>query len=321
MIRLCMLARDEADRIADVAAACAGMFDDYVVLVDARTTDDTEAAIERELGDEGRIVPFKFRDFADARNQLFHHARPGLKPTDYMLLADPDSPPRGQLPAELGAEVYDCEWRSGDFTYRLPILVRADVPARYEGACHELMVGWQSGYAPLPDVWVDVQPKAASPGRLAEYLTLLEPEADTNPRSAFYLARTLADLGRPLEAWGAYLKRAQMIGWVEETYLSLLTAGILVQPYDLAIARSLLERARAYRPERLEGWYHLARLANLEHRHGDAAELAIAGLRMPRSTDRLFVDRQAERDGLQAQLALALGELAASASAATLTPL
>lgn len=316
-VRLCMLARDEAHRIAGVGEACGDLVDDYVVLLDHRTEDDTARAVERELGEGGRIIPFRFRDFARARNDLFHHARKGLGAGDYLLLADPDSPPRGELPAELTADVYDCEWRSGSFTNRLPILVRADLPLRYEGACHELLVGDFAGYTPAPELWVDVAEKPDNPERHAAYLDLLAGDRDS-PRSAFYYARTLEDLHRDPEAVAAYLQRAQMLGWEEETWFCLYRAGVLMRPYDLDTARRLLERARAYRPSRLEAVAELARIANEERRHADAIELSLAGLGLPRSTDRLLVNRHAERDALQAALALGLGELAAAASAATL---
>lgn len=318
MIRLCMLARDEADAIAGVAEACGDLVDDYCVLLDHRSTDETDAAIVRELGEWGRVIPFRFRDFADARNQLFQHARQGLGAGDYLLLADPDSPPRGDLPAELAADVYECEWEQGGVSWRLPILVRATLEASYVGACHELL--HHSGTLEHADrMYVNVAGKPPSPERWQTYAELLERDAATNPRSAFYLARTLTDLGRPLEAAGWYLLRAQMLGWVEETYLSLLNAGELLKPYDAESGRGLLERARRYRPERLEAVHALAVLANQQRRHGEAVELATAGLLMPRSSDRLLVNRWAEREGLQAQLALALGELAAAASTVTLT--
>lgn len=321
IVRLCMLARDEAHRIADVAEACGDLVDDYVVLLDHRTEDDTDEAIVRELGENGRVIPFRFRDFAQARNQLFEHARQGLGAGDYLLLADPDSPPRGELPRELSADVYDCEWANGQTTHRLPILVRADLPLRYEGACHELLTGWDTGYAPLDSLWVDVKPREpGSASRTEAYLELLERDAATSPRAAFYLARTLEEAGRHPEAIAAYLLRSQMIGWAEETFLCLYRAGVLMRPYDLAIARGLLERAYRYRPTRLEPVAELARLANDERRHADAVELALDGLRMPRSDDRLFVNRYLERDALQAELMRAVAGLTDAVSTVTLNP-
>lgn len=314
-----MLARDEAHRMADVAEACGDLVDDYCVLVDHRTEDDTHGAIARELGDAGRVIPFEFVDFAQARNALFAAARAGLGAGDYLLLADPDSPPRGRLPADLSADVYDCEWRNGEQTYRLPILVRADLDVRYEGACHELLVGWDTGYTLLEDAWVDVLPREGGEDRTARYVELLSADADTNARSAFYLARALEDGDRAPEAICAYLKRAQMLGWDEETFYCLYRAGVLMRPYDRATERALLERARVYRPGRLEPVAELARLANDEHRSADALELCLAGLRSPRSSDRLFVNRNLERGGLQAELMRAVAGLTAAVSTVTLS--
>jgi tetratricopeptide (TPR) repeat protein len=315
-----MLARDEAHRIAGVAEACGDLVDDYCVLVDDRSEDDTPMAIFRELGSTGKVLQFRFEDFAQARNELFEAAREGLGAGDYLLLADPDSPPRGTLPAQLGADVYDCEWRNGETTYRLPILVRADLPLRYEGACHEYLTGADiAAYTAIDTLWVDVTPRPPGGADRCElYLELLGRDAATNPRSAFYLARTLEDAGRAAEAIGAYLLRAQMLGWDEETFFCLYRAGVCMRPFDLEQARHLLERARRYRPARLEPIAELARLANDEHRYADAVELCLEGLRLPRSDDRLFVNRYLERSGLGAELQRGVGGLAAAVAAVTL---
>lgn len=318
-VRLCMLARDEAHRMADVAAACGDLVDDYVVLVDDRTEDDTPTAVWRELGSAGEVRQFRFENFAQARNELFEAAREGLGAGDYLLLADPDSPPRGELPAELSADVYDCEWRNGETTYRLPILVRADLPLRYEGACHEYLTGNVGAYTPIDTLWVDVTPRPPGGADRCElYLELLGRDAATNPRSAFYLARTLEDAGRHGEAIAAYLRRAQMLGWDEETFFCLYRAGVCMRAFDRATERSLLERARAYRPSRIEPVAELARLANDEHRYADAVELCLEGLRLPRSSDRLFVNRYLERAAIAAELTRAVAGLTAAVSAVTL---
>jgi hypothetical protein len=308
-VRLAMLARDEEANIADVAEAVGDLVDDYVVLVDHRSSDDTEGAIERELGTAGRIVQFRFRDFADARNQLFHHARPGA---DYLLLVDPDSPPRGALPADLGAAAaWSCTWRDGALDWHLPILVRADADCRYEGAVHELLVGVSPVWT--PSLKVEVKPKPERPERAAEFVEMLRPGAERGePRDTFYLARTLKGMGRVGEAIEWYLRRAQMgdAGWVEETFLCLLDAGQLLIQLDVELARSLLERASEYRPGRLEPLYWLAWIANWEGNAKLAQEIALVGATSPLSTDALFVNRWMERHGMVEQLNAAQKTLA-----------
>jgi hypothetical protein len=301
-----MLARDEADQIAGVAAAVGELVDDYVVLVDERTTDGTVAAIGRELDLPGRTLPFRFDNFAQARNELFAAARPGLSASDYLLLVDPDSPPRGRLPRELtSSPSWSCTWRQAANEWHLPILVGAGVDCHYEGACHELLIGVSPTWT--PELMVDVEPRPGKASRGEQYVELLRPGAELGePRAAFYLARTLHDLGRAGEAIEWYLRRAQIgAGWAEETFMCLLSAGALLLPLDVELAAVLLKRARAYRPTRAEPLYHLAWLANWRGDHDEAAELAADGLLMAPSTDALFVNRWCESQGLVDELTAA----------------
>jgi tetratricopeptide (TPR) repeat protein len=320
-VRLCMLARDEAHRIADVADAVGQLVDDAVVLIDDRTLDDTAGAVELELP-RARVQPFRFVDFAQARNELFAAARQGLGAGDYLLLVDPDSPPRGRLPGDLtSSPSWSCTWHSGSFDYHLPILVEATVDCRYEGACHELLVGVSPRWTPELDVVVEPKPDGVDRSEL--YAELLRPGAEAgDPRAAFYLARTLRDQGRVGEAIEWYLRRAQLgHGWIEETFICLLDAGVLLLALDVELAQTLLERARAFRPGRLEPAYHLAWLANWRGDHELAAELAAAALRQGPSSDALFVNRWAETHGLVDELNRAIAGGADQAAAiATLIP-
>lgn len=300
-VRLAMLARDEADRMAGVAEACGHLVDDYCVLVDDRSRDGTPEAVWRALGSRGRCEGFVFEDFAQARNALFAAAREGLGVGDYLLLVDPDSPPHGEMP-ELGAPLYDCTWRSGPYEWRLPILVAADLACEYVGACHESLAA-ACATLPAPGLTVDVLAKAFTPERQESYVELLSRDAATNPRSAFYLAQALRELGRTGAAIEAYLRRAQMgHGWVEETFMAVYEAGCLMLPLDVELARCLLERASRFRPTRIEPLVQLAWLANAEQRHDDATDLALAALALPPSDDSLFVNRHLERDGAAIEL-------------------
>lgn len=307
-----MLARDEAERLPAAARLLADLYDDWVLLIDDRTTDDTELVARASLEGPGRVERFEFRDFASARNRLFAAARPGA---DYLLLADPDSPPSGTLPEPLDAASYSCSWWNGVDEWHLPILVRADAACRYEGAVHELLVGVSPVWT--PDLRVEVKPKPARPERAAEFIELLRPAAERGePRAAFYLARTLKDAGRRGEAIEWYLRRAQMgdAGWVEETFICLLDAGVLLLPLDVELARTLLRRAHKYRPSRIEPLYHLAWLSNWEGCAECAARIALQGVQTPRSTDALFVNRWAERHGLVEELNKARAALGAEPS-------
>lgn len=305
-----MLARDEADRMAGVAAACEGLYEDWVILLDDRSTDETEAAARSALAGDGLVVEHTFRDFAQARNLLFDVARDGLAEEDFILLVDPDSPPTGTLPG-LIHDWYECAWRSGQLEWRLPILVRASLAARYVGAAHEVLVvdGPHENAALAEELSVLVAPKETSEARLETYLDLLLPDATTNPRSAYYLARTYRDLGRKGEALEAFLRCVQMPQWDEQVYCALLEAGSIASELDWEYAAILFERAHALRPLRADGLYWIAWTAN---RRGDPERAAAAcaqALQLPPSSDRLFVNRWAEREGILLELALTITTL------------
>lgn len=305
-VRLAMLARDEAHRMPEVADALFGLIDDYVVLIDDRTIDDTAAAVVMALGETGSVQRFTFEDFSQARNLLLEKARIGLDPEeDFILLADPDSPPSGVLPG-LVRDWYAATWRQGQVEWQMPVLIRAGLECSYEGAAHEILRIPPAATSAPSELVATVKPKAFSLERAELYLELLLPDATDNPRSAFYLARTYADLHRTGEAIEAYLRCAQMMQPHEQAYLCCLNVGILLMPLDVELARVMLERARSKRPARVETLYHLAWLANACGDPAKAAGYCAEAVQMPPSSDGLFVNRWAEREGILFELGKAL---------------
>lgn len=318
-VRLAMLARDEADCMLDIRDSARGLYDDWIVLVDDRTEDATEDAAYSTLEGPGQTVRFAFEDFSQARNLLLERARVGLDPKeDFILLCDPDSPPTGVLPG-LVHDWYAAPWRMGQVEWRMPVLLRAGLECHYEGAAHELLVidaAATSGIA--GGMLVTVHPKPLSQERNELYLELLIPEATTNARAAFYLARTYADLQRRGEAIEAYLHCAQMMQPAEQAYLAVLGAGQQLAPLDVELARVLWERAREMRPHRGETLYHLAWLANQVRDPQKAAAYCAEAVQLPPCPDGLFVNRWAEREGVLLELGRALERLRAD-DAPTLT--
>jgi tetratricopeptide (TPR) repeat protein len=294
-VRLAMLARDEADCMLEIRDAARGLYDDWIVLVDDRTTDATQEAAATTLEGSGRSERFTFQDFSQARNLLLEKARVGLDPKeDFILLCDPDSPPSGTLPG-LIHDWYAATWRMGQVEWRIPTLLRAGLECHYEGAAHELLhVTQEDATSGVSEIVVVVTPKPFSQERNELYLELLLPDAPTDARAAFYLARTYADLQRRGEAIEAFLHCAQMMQPAEQAYLAVLGAGQQLAPLDVDLARVLWERARAMRPHRGETLYHLAWLAN---QMGDAAKAAAycaEAVQLAPCADGLFVNRWAD---------------------------
>lgn len=304
MIRLAMICRDEAERLPAMAERLEPLaLDSVCLLVDDRTTDATHsvaAALWGQLPGGVRSADFTFEDFSQARNELLMDASEDLAPSDYLLLLDPDSLPDGDLPEELTAPAYSCPWRWHGEEWRRTILLRGDTPALYEGLVHECLIV-QGPEVHLASCWVDAV-VTGGVERLEGFVPLLERDAATSPRSAFYLAQTYQDLGRRDEALCWYLRRAAMAqGWWEETFLATYLAGNLVETLDWEWAEKLWRRAAAMAPRRVEPWYQLARAANARGDHSEALAHATVGLRIGTSTDTLRVNRWIETEGLPAE--------------------
>lgn len=308
-VRLAMLARDEEDAIPGVAEACRGLYDDWILLVDDRDSGLSELAAHTHLEGLGQSVPFRFEDFSQARNRLFEEARKGLGDQDFLLLVDPDSPPTGVLPGLLH-DWYECTWRHGSSEWRLPILVRATLDCHYEGKAHEYLVVPEGNFAAYADqMAVLVLEKPFNVERAEAYLELLLPDAPTDARAAFYLARTYRDLGRIGEAVEAYLRCAAMPQWDEQVFCAILDAGVLLSRLDVDLGRVLLERAHSMRPLRGDALYWIAWLANRMSDPERAASACAEAIQLPPSSDRLFVNRWAEREGILLELGVAIAAL------------
>jgi tetratricopeptide (TPR) repeat protein len=302
MIYLTLLCRDEAERLPALAERLDPLeLGGVIVMYDDRTVDDTFDVAER-LWPTAVIEPVTFEDFSQARNALLDFARCHVRPDDYLLMLDPDSLPDGTLPPdeELTADAYTCEWRWAGEAWPRIILLRAGATAAWREPVHEYLDA-AGLVVDLPGVWVDAV-VTASAERLAWIEDVLRRDAAANPRSAFYLAQTLADLGRRDEALCWYLRRAAMgHGWAEETYLATYTAGVLMESFDWHFATTLWQRCIEMRPGRVEPWWQLARAANQRGDHSEALSHASAALRLPPSTDTLRVNRWIETVGAAEQ--------------------
>lgn len=302
-IRLAMIARDEAARLPAVAERVGDLIDSACILLDERTIDDTAAVADSVFDCPLAVEPFAFGDFAQARNLLLERARETPTPMSddaYLLLLDPDSLPDGDLPADLDLDAYTCTWRWMGETWARAILLRAGASAHYEGAVHEVLaIHGSVGHA--PGVIVDAV-VTAGPERLEWTEKVLRRDAATSPRSAFYLAQTLNDLGRLDEAFGWYMRRAAMgHGWDEETFLATYLAGCNIERLDWKFACELWRRAMTIRPGRSEPLWQLARSANNRGDHNEALSWASLGLRLGPSSDALRVNRWVEQTGLDAE--------------------
>ncbi|WP_405585358.1 glycosyltransferase [Streptomyces sp. NBC_01190] len=300
-ICLCMIVKNEAEVIERCLASVAGLVDTWVIS-DTGSTDGTQELIRTALaGVPGELHEEPWVNFGHNRTSNIRRAR---GKADYLLLLDADLVVRQEddLPP-LTADTYMLR-HEGSVSYRIKRLVRGDVAWRYEGVTHEYLTCDQDlGEVNLDALVIQDFADGGSRGdkfeRDAQLLTAELQRDPGNPRTVFYLAQTLRDVGRTEEAIALYDRRAHMGGWVEEVYYALLQVGVLkAETGDWPGAMDTLSQAWEVRPQRLEACYELvSRLRGLG-RHHAAHALVVAALDREEPDDLLFIQPWVYRWGL-----------------------
>ncbi|MFC0850145.1 glycosyltransferase [Streptomyces noboritoensis] len=317
-ICLCMIVKNEARVIERCLASVRDLIDTWVIS-DTGSTDGTQDLIRAALdGVPGELREEPWVNFGHNRTLNISHAR---NKADYLLLLDADLVIRqdGPLP-DLTADAYMLR-HEGDTSYRIKRLVRADFAWYYEGVTHEyLTCDRATGQENLDALTIlDFADGGSRHDKFERDARLLGAELDRDPenhRTVFYLAQTMRDMGRTDEAIALYQRRAEMGGWVEEVYYSLLQVGVLrAESGDWPSAMDALVRAWEVRPERLEACYELASRLRTMGRHQSAHAIAGAGLDRAAPEDLLFTQPWVYRWGLLFEFSITAywtGDFAAS---------
>ncbi|WP_377324665.1 glycosyltransferase [Pimelobacter simplex] len=302
--RLCltMIVRDEAAIIERCLAAAAPWIDAYAIH-DTGSTDGTVEIIRsffERHGVPGQVTHGRFDDFAQARNDSLAAAREtaAAYDVDHLLLCDADM----ELVVEdagfregLAADAYLVDQQDGVLRYANVRLVRAGLPARYEGVTHEYLDLGATDREPLRGIWFRDHAEGSSRQvKFERDLALLDRGLAAEPGNArylFYRAQTLRDLGRDREALSAYQHRASLGGWDEEVWYSLLQAAVLRERLDPGDPDVLTAYLTAYenRPGRAETLVELARHLREHGRHELAHVFATRAVELPSTDDILFV--------------------------------
>jgi glycosyltransferase involved in cell wall biosynthesis len=294
-ICLCMIVRDEAAVIQRCLDSVHGLIDTWVIC-DTGSTDNTRQLIQAALHDlPGELHERPWVDFGHNRSELMALA---AGKADYLLLVDADmtvSFERSRL-GSLGADSYMLR-HQGDPEYRVKRLVRGDRRWWFVGPTHEFIT--TEGDDEEHDLDAIVIHHHGDGGTQSEKferdLRLLSAEHERNPkdpRTAFYLAQTLRDVGRIEEAIDVYRRRANMDGWDEETFYAMYQVGVLSARaglHDQAVTALL--GAWNHRPHRIEPLYELAWMFRERAVHHAAYLVAKRGVDAPIPSDRLFVHR------------------------------
>jgi glycosyltransferase involved in cell wall biosynthesis len=294
MIALVLMVKDEAPRLPRLLDSVKGLID-CVIALDTGSSDGTLELLEK-IG--AHIKRSMFRDFGKSRSELMKFA---CGKADWLLLLDADMTvravvprPREDLEKRLDPNVPAYFLQMGDgMIYWVPRLVRGDRAWKFEGATHERLVGVERENAiKLPGLVVehhfDGSSRRTKFERDLELLLLEHEEHPDNPRTVFYLANTLRDLGERAEALLYYLKRIEMGGWKEEVFVANLEAARIMREPSEFVATWLR------RPWRAEPLADLARLyrSRGQTAKAEAVDRVRADIPVPEG-DILFVELSA----------------------------
>jgi glycosyltransferase involved in cell wall biosynthesis len=229
-VGLVMIVKNEVAILPRLADSVRDHIDHWTV-VDTGSTDltiDTVYAVF--AGIPGTVIQHEFDGFGPTRNVALREAE---QHTDWMLCLDADETFHGRIQVNDGIDIIEAEQHNGPLRFWLPRLLKSGRGWESRGRSHEYY--WSPiGSATWPvrtDAFYiehhgDGHDRPNKFHRDADLLLKDWAEDNTNPRTAFYLARTYDDMGEPAEAVGWYRQRINMGGWDEETFYAKFRLGV-----------------------------------------------------------------------------------------------
>lgn len=269
-IGLVMIVRDEEAALPATLAAVKPLISSWTV-VDTGSEDRTRDVVREHLdGIPGRFVQRAWEGFAASRNAALDLARGSA---DYHLMLDADLiVEHDGRELELTADAYLIQL-AGDFRMSLPLLTRDGLDARYAGAAHAYLdLPPTARVERLPQLRIR-ETRSSSPraDKIQTDAALLE--AEISPRTVFYLAQSLRDLGHLREAADMYRFRVRLSSASpQDVFWACYQEGVLrFELGGLAAATPILLEAWQRRPSRAEPLWKLAR----EHRLAGQPHVAL----------------------------------------------
>lgn len=316
-ICLVMIVRDEEDTIEKCIKSVA-KYISYWVIVDTGSVDKTKEKIHEvmgELGIPGELHESEWVDFAHNRTE---NMRLSQGKGDWRLLMDADDEfvsvvdnPFESLSDEHNGYHVDIEY--GSINFKRMHLFKSDAEWEYEGKRHNYPVlkngeNAKVGLIEGCSIRTSASPEKRAKSSEAKYsndakILLAEHKKDpNNARTVFYLAQSYRDANKLRAAINWYKKRAEMGGWNEEVYYSLLQVAELSARLGVDEDKIIDMYLKAWetRPSRLEACYMLMRLLGKQERHFLAFTYGMMGYNMmlqhdAGTKDLLFVHRDVHK--------------------------
>ena len=304
---LILMVRNEERILKRCMESVAGFVDAYCIC-DTGSTDKTcEIATEFLKTHDGCLTQVPWQNFGYNRTASFANAQSYLKKTGwdlkdtYGLLLDADmmfAP--GSLktyPLEhVGYTIVQC---AGSMEYPNTRLVRMDHLWECKGVTHEY---WDAHCEHIPKAICsinDFNDGGCKSDKFQRDALLLEKgviDEPTNVRYMFYLAQTYHSTGRWKDSIAMYKRRIHAGGWFEEIWYShYMIAKCHRELGNIPKFEEWMLRAHAYRKERAESLYELARYFRETGQQYKAYQNVIMGQRIPLSTDSLFIETDVYR--------------------------
>ena len=311
-----MIVKDENDRIIRCLQSAAPYIKAYSILDTGSTdgTTDTIRAFFDDKGIKGHVHFGEFRNFSQARNEAFLHARDdngqdGAAWCQFALLMDADmefvvDDIHELLNLNALGLSYDMMQKAGPTSYANRRLLNMEwgKPNPYVGVTHEYLDVQSAGMIKGAR-FVDHADGANRPNKFIRDIALLEQglkDEPVNARYMYYLANSYRDAGQLDLASAMYQKRINFGGWDEEAHSAMMNLGFCEKDaLNFSGFVDAMIQAYNFRPQRVEPLYELAKAYRERSQQRAGLVFAKSGLNIKRPNDLLFVNDYVYEHGLR----------------------
>jgi hypothetical protein len=310
------IVKNENDRILRAAASVLPYIKSYSILDTGSTdgTTDTIRAFFDDKGIKGHIHFGEFKNFSQARNDAFIHARndngqDGTEWCQFALLMDADMELRvcdqNAFEPLLNGDLvsFNMMQRAGQMSYANCRILNLNYPNHpYVGVTHEYVAA--TGHQMVVGAYfVDHADGANRPNKFVRDIALLEADLKTDPgngRSLYYLAQSYRDAGMLDKASEMYQVRIGMGGWEEETHSAMMNLAFCEkESRNFGGFVDAMLQAYNLLPRRVEPLYELAKVYRERGQNRTGLVFAKAGLHHKRPDDLLFINDFAYEHGVK----------------------
>ncbi|WML91937.1 glycosyltransferase [Thiothrix lacustris] len=302
-ICLSMIVKNESEIITRCLDSIKDLID-YWVISDTGSTDGTQQIITdyfKQHNIPGLLIENEWKNFAHNRNLALEQA---LGRDGYILIMDADdylSKSEEFRFHKLTADSYGLKMQRNGIEYYNERLIRASLPWKWHGVLHEYL-STPTTYSRTNlsgDYVIQSTTEGArsqNPNKYKNDIKVLEEalrEEPDNTRYQFYLAQSYRDDHNFEQASLQYQKRADMGGWPEEVYYSLLEVAknrYLLGHDHLEVINAFLI-AHTYRPQRLEALHEAIKICRINGHYHLGLQLGWPAKDTSLPNDILFVEK------------------------------